>query len=223
MRAAVIRKLFANPSFFVYVFIAFIILQIPLISIPFKWLESYFQEMSHGISALITGGNILRIELFTNGAGLCTTQGGSRFIVSFMGYAGATAWGVLLYVSARSHQRVAQASVLGILLLLICTVIFWVSDLLTLFILLVLIAVCVLKLKLPRLNYIQHTLKLLGLMVLLNSIQSPLYLFDGRSMGDGATLSQLTYIPEFLWVCIWFGIGCLSLYYVYTLDKKRTY
>ena len=60
-------------------------MQIPIISIPFKWLDSYFHEISHGIAALVTGGEIIRIQLFTNGAGLCTTRGGSAFFISFFG------------------------------------------------------------------------------------------------------------------------------------------
>ncbi len=79
--------------FFILFVAAIIIKQLPLVSIPFNWLESYFHEISHGLAAILTGGKVLRIQLFANGAGLCTTQGGISFVISFAGYAGATLWG----------------------------------------------------------------------------------------------------------------------------------
>ena len=38
--------------FFILLIAAIIIKQLPLISIPFNWLESYFHEISHGIAAI---------------------------------------------------------------------------------------------------------------------------------------------------------------------------
>lgn len=81
---------------------AIVVRQIPIVSLPLNWLESYFHEMSHGIAALVTGGQIISIQLFANGAGLCTTQGGISFIISFFGYAGATLWGWLVFTIANS-------------------------------------------------------------------------------------------------------------------------
>jgi len=54
-------------------------------------------------------------------------------------------------------------------------------------------------------------LKLTGILVLVNSLYSPWYLIDGRSLGDGAALAELTMIPEFIWVLIWSLLGLLSL------------
>ncbi len=59
--------------------VAVVVSRLPIISIPFNWLESYFHELSHGLAAIVSGGSIIKIELFTNGAGLCTTLGGIVF------------------------------------------------------------------------------------------------------------------------------------------------
>jgi hypothetical protein len=120
--------------FWIILFSAAVISQLPLIAIPFKWLETYFHEISHGLAAVATGGNIAKIELFPNGAGLCTTQGGSRFFISFMGYAGAAIWGTLIYLVASTHQRVAQLITALIATMLCLTLILWVTDILTFFI-----------------------------------------------------------------------------------------
>ena len=206
--------------FFILLFAAIVIKQLPLISIPFNWLESYFHEISHGIAAILTGGNVLRIQLFANGAGLCTTQGGISFIISFAGYAGATLWGWGIYKLSSSHQRAAQVFSVLILILLFCSIVFWGRDLLTWFILGVLVLIFLLTIKLQKVHYLQRLMQLFGLLILLNSLSSPSYLLDGRHLGDGAALASMTFIPEIIWIGIWFSIALLALYSLYKATKK---
>ncbi len=206
--------------FFILLITAVVIKQLPFVSIPFNWLESYFHEISHGIAAILTGGNVLRIQLFANGAGLCTTQGGIGFVISFSGYAGATLWGWGIYKLASAHQKVAQAFSVLIFILLVSSIVFWGRDLLTWFILLVLAAIFLLTIKLKKLYYLQRLMQLFGLLILLNSLFSPSYLLDGRHLGDGAALASITFIPEIIWVAIWFSIALLALYSLYKTTNK---
>lgn len=213
-------KFWQKYHFFILLIVAIVIKQLPLISIPFNWLESYFHEVSHGIAAILTGGNVLQIQLFANGAGLCTTQGGIGFVISFAGYAGATLWGWGIYKLASAHQNVAQIFSVFIFLLLVCSIVFWGRDLLTWFILGVLAALFLLTIKLKKIHYLQRLMQLFGLLILLNSLSSPSYLLDGRHLGDGAALSSMTLIPEIIWVLIWFSIALLALYSLYKTAKK---
>ena len=201
-------------QFWLFLLAAVVLRQIPFISIPFNWLETYFHEISHGIAALLSGGRIIKIELFANGAGLCTTQGGNRFFVSFSGYAGAIVWGTMIYISAKSHQRIAQILSTFIIILLFITLALWARDLLTIFICIVLLALFLLSLKTKNLKTLQLLLQLFGMVVLLNSIYSPFYLLDGRAIGDGASLANLTLLPEFVWVIIWSSLGLATLYFL---------
>ncbi|MGL1958148.1 MAG: M50 family metallopeptidase [Colwellia sp.] len=209
--------------FYGLLLVAIIIRQLPFISIPFNWLESYFHEISHGIAALVTGGSIVNIQLFANGAGICSTQGGSRFIISFFGYAGATFWGWGIYRLAGAHQRFAQIFSSLIFMLLVSSILLWARDLLTIFILGVLTFIFFVTSysffkKTQNLKFLQITVQLFGLLILLNSLFSPLYLLDGRALGDGATLASITFIPEFIWVAIWF---LLALGAGYSLMKRK--
>lgn len=206
--------------FFILLIAAVVIKQLPLVSIPFNWLESYFHEVSHGIAAILTGGHVLRIQLFANGAGLCTTQGGISFVISFAGYAGATLWGWGIYKLASAHQKVAQIFSVLIFLLLVSSIVFWGRDLLTWFILGILAALFLLTIKLKKIHYLQRLMQLFGLLILLNSLSSPSYLLDGRHLGDGAALASMTFIPEIIWVAIWFSIALLALYSLYKTAKK---
>lgn len=209
-------------QFYLLLATAIFIRQLPFVSIPLNWLESYFHEVSHGIGALMTGGNIIRIQLFADGAGLCTTRGGSAFIISFLGYAGASFWGWGIYRVASFHQRAAQVFSGVILLLLASSLVFWVRDLLTLFILIILAIMFLFTIKTRQLKTLQLLMKFFGLSILLNSLFSPTYLFDGRDLGDGAALAELTFIPEFIWVGIWFTLALVALYLLAKTSLKQS-
>lgn len=197
---------------------ALIILQIPIVSIPFKWLESYFHEISHGLAAVFTGGSIVQIQLFPNGAGLCTTRGGSSILISLMGYGGAILWGGLLYSLASMHRNIARVFSIILLCLLSASILLWVRDLLTLFIILVLIVLVATQLKFSSHKILQKLLQVTGLLVLINSLMSPLYLLDGQARGDGAALADITLIPEIVWVVLWFSA---ALFMTYRLSKIK--
>jgi hypothetical protein len=207
-------------QFWLLLLAAIIVLQLPFVSIPFKWLESYFHEISHGLTALITGGSIVQIQLFPNGAGLCTTRGGSAFLISFMGYAGAILWGSMIYSLASIHRKVAQVFSVLLMCLLVFSIVLWVRDLLTFIIVSVLLMLVIAQFKFSSQRYRQKMVQITGLLVLLNSLQSPLYLLDGRSLGDGSALAQLTFIPELVWVLIWFAMALFAAFLLSKYTRK---
>jgi hypothetical protein len=199
---------------------AIVIRQIPIVSIPLNWLETYFHEISHGIAALLTGGEIINIQLFATGAGLCTTQGGISFFITFFGYAGATVWGWLLFKLANSHQRTAQIFSGVMIVLLLTSIVLWARDLLTMIIIASLAVMFVFTVKMRRLYNLQLLLKFFGLSILLNSLFSPTYLFDGRDLGDGAALASMTMVPELVWVLLWCVLAIAALYSLIKTNKK---
>jgi hypothetical protein len=209
-------------KFWLMLFTAIIILKLPFISIPFKWLESYFHEISHGLMALLTGGSIVQIQLFPNGAGLCTTRGGSAFFISLMGYGGAILWGSLIFYLASSHRKTAQIFSILLIVLLASSILLWVRDLLTLFIVVVLLMLVIAQLKYSSQKQLQTLLQLTGLLVLINSLMSPLYLLDGQAKGDGAALANMTFIPEIIWVVIWFSVALFATYRLSKLSLRST-
>ncbi|TYK64435.1 M50 family metallopeptidase [Colwellia echini] len=201
--------------------VAIVIRQIPIVSIPLNWLETYFHEISHGLAALITGGQIVRIELFPNGSGLCTTRGGLGFFITFFGYAGATVWGWMLFKLANSHQRTAQIISGLMIVLLLASIVLWARDLLTIIIISSLAVMFLFTIKVRSLSYLQLLLKFFGLSIILNSLVSPTYLFDGRALGDGSALASMTFLPEFIWVILWCVIALAALYSLIKSNKRR--
>jgi len=200
-----------------FIVAAFIVDYLPFINLPFLWSETFFHEISHGLAALLTGGAISNISLFFDGSGRATTSGGSRFLISFSGYAGSALWGLLIYrVADNLSPKNAKLMVGTMVLMLGVTLLLWARDISTIIILLILLSMYVLPLAKSLWFSVKFFIQLVGVFVMLDAVRSPLYLLDGRDLGDGASLAQLTGLPEFLWVSLWFviAVGCLYLLWI---------
>ena len=203
-----------------FIVAAFIVDYLPIINLPFLWSETFFHEISHGLAALLTGGSIHTISLHFNGSGLCVTSGGVRFIVTFFGYAGSALWGLLIYrVASALSPSSSKIMIVTMLSMLTLTLVLWARDLPTITILVVLLLMYGLPLYKSLWISVKSFIQLVGIFVLLDAIRSPLYLLDGRDLGDGATLAELTWIPEVAWVAVWFMIALGCLYFLWKLPN----
>ncbi|KFZ38577.1 hypothetical protein HR45_03905 [Shewanella mangrovi] len=199
-----------NGQFVVELLLALVLSRLPIASVPFKWLESYFHELSHALAALISGGQVSHIELFSNGAGLCYSSGGWPLLIGFSGYAGAALWGTILYWLACGRAAVKFSYLLfgvGVLL----GMLLWGRDMLTVAIMVSLAVLFLLPLKFYKTQIMRGALRLLALIVMLNALSSPAVLLGISDRGDAAMLAELTYVPAFIWVLLWFICGVLAL------------
>lgn len=195
---------------------------IPFVRLPFIWTETFFHEISHGLSALASGGKIISITLNYNGSGLCVSQGGLRFLVSFCGYAGSALFGMLLYLlTERLNTKTSIVILLFIEAILLLALLLWAKSLSTYLILALMLGTFALANKLSGSAKLNYFLKFIAVFVVLDAIRSPLVLIDGRHKGDGATLSNLTSIPEIIWVMIWLLIGLACLYRMYLSSYRK--
>lgn len=214
----------SRQQLILFIIVAFIVDYLPFINLPLLWSETFFHEISHGLAALLTGGMIHNITLFFNGSGICTTSGGSRFLISFSGYAGSALWGLLIYSVASTLSPKNAKVMVGIMILMLsATLLLWARDLSTIIILLILLLMYTLPLVKSLWFSVKFFIQLVGVFVMLDAIRSPLYLLDGRDLGDGASLAQLTGLPEFFWVILWFviAVGCLYLLWTNSGDTKK--
>lgn len=201
----------SRGRFVIELLLAFVITRLPYINVPFKWLESYFHELSHGLASLFTGGVVSHIQLFPNGAGLCFSQGGWPVVIAFAGYFGAAIWGYLIFLLATWPKGIRMSfAVLGSAVCL--SLLLWGRDLLTIGILLVLAVLFLLPLKLNGSHGLTSALRIMGLMIMLNALASPMVLLGLEGQGDANMLAQMTWVPAWIWVLLWLACSGLSLY-----------
>lgn len=195
---------------------------IPFVRQPFLWIETFFHEISHGLMAILSGGEITSLTLHYDGSGLCVSRGGVSILISFFGYFGSAAWGLLIYLMADNMKPRSAHAFMGLLIVLLFLVlVLWAENVSTLIILAIMITLFSAGFRYASSKTLKSLLQFIGIFVLLDAIRSPLALIDGRDHGDGARLADLTMVPELVWVAIWMLLGLSMLYLIYRLSSKR--
>ncbi|WOT06618.1 M50 family metallopeptidase [Shewanella youngdeokensis] len=200
----------SRSRFLIELLVAFLVTKLPFISVPFKWLESYFHELSHGLATLFSGGVVSHIQLFPNGAGLCFSQGGWPLAIGFSGYFGAALWGYLIFTFATWQKGIRFSfGLLGTGVII--TILLWARDVLTISILMSLALLFLLPLKLKLNRFLATSLRIMALMVMLNALASPTVLFGLQNEGDANMLAAQTWLPAWFWVLCWLATSACML------------
>lgn len=206
-----------RAQYLVLIVAAFVLSMVPVVHWPFSWLETYFHEISHGVAAIVSGGSVERIVLHFSGSGVCYTRGGWRPLVSFSGYFGAVLWGAVIYLGARATGRGSHWLAVGVAVLVAASGILWARDVITIAIMLVICGVMYLSFRYVMGNVFPRLMEFAGIYVMVSAARAPLHLIDGRHVGDGAMLANLSYVPEIVWALIWCGLAVGALVLIWTL------
>ncbi|MFC1744296.1 M50 family metallopeptidase [Candidatus Riflebacteria bacterium] len=113
------KKAFARQLGFIVGLVFFLFLfWNSIIIYPLKLLVVFFHELSHGLAAVLTGGEIIRIEIVAMQGGVCYFKGGIPFITASAGYLGSLLWGVVIYLTALFTRKDKEVCfVLGLIIL----------------------------------------------------------------------------------------------------------
>lgn len=88
--------------------------------LPLKILVVLLHELAHGAAALLTGGEVVEIDVTPRQGGHAVTRGGSRFVILTAGYLGSLLFGVALFLTAlRTRADRAVMALFGLVLLLV--------------------------------------------------------------------------------------------------------
>jgi hypothetical protein len=118
MRPATKRKLLFVTAFGAY-FVGLWMLWYTPVVYPLKLFVVLLHEISHGLVALATGGEIQRIVVTPQEGGLCECSGGNAFLTLSAGYLGSLVWGVLIFWAAFRKAEWARwmIAIVGVLVL----------------------------------------------------------------------------------------------------------
>lgn len=97
------------------IFVGIALLWNTVLMYPLKLFVVFMHEVSHGLAAIATGGEIVTIEVNQNQGGMALTKGGSRFWTLTAGYLGSLLWGgIILLLAARTHLDKGVSVLIGI-------------------------------------------------------------------------------------------------------------
>jgi hypothetical protein len=175
-------------------------------------------EISHGLAAVLTGGEILRIEVNELIGGYCQYRGGNRFVVASAGYLGSLLWGgVILIVASRTDYSPQLGTFIAAVMLIVTLL--WIRNtfgiLYTAGSAVMLFVMCRF---LPQWA-VRIVIQFLGTASCMYVIMDIVYdlLLYPQEGSDAHTLSQLTGIGAYFWGVLWMLIALVMILYSFYL------
>ncbi len=192
---------------------------------PFQLYGTFVHELSHGLAAVLTGGEFRRFVVHPDLSGTALSAGGIRWIVVSAGYIGSAIFGgilTLLSVSAVPARRVLVwlGLTLGVLSLL------FVRNLFGLAAGVVLAALLYGAGRKLRETWADSLLLLLAVQMMLNALDSVFDLMQisaasGATRTDAQIMAQATGIPAIVWAGLWSSLSLLILLAALRLAYRR--
>ena len=195
---------------------------------PIKIFVVTLHELGHATATLLTGGEVLSIQLFPDQGGLTISRGGNALIILSAGYTGSVlAGGALIYLSSFRRQARALMTVLAVLIAF--TTLLFIRNFFG--IIFGIAAGGAMLFAASRLSdgVNQFILRFIavasGLYALLD-IRSDLFVFgaSGASssgvVNDATALARLTNLPALFWAILWMVISIVMLLYFLNLSAR---
>ncbi|MEO6757864.1 MAG: M50 family metallopeptidase [Saprospiraceae bacterium] len=152
-----------------------------LVLYPVTLLVTFLHEFGHALGAILTGGDVVSLQVSPDGSGYTNTRGGSAGIILMGGYVGSAVLGNLLFRIGVKYKRFTQATLLVLAAIMALVSVIWFESLVSTAILLVFAVV--LYAIVQKTTWEQDVLMFLGLATVL-------YILQDFRVGPGGDLSQ---------------------------------
>jgi hypothetical protein len=174
------------------------------VAYPFRVFVVFLHEISHGLTAILTGGELVSIGLSPNEGGVAVTRGGSRFLILTAGYLGSLLFGALfLLLGGRRRWAPGVIGLIGIFTLVVTVV--YVRSWFGLLYGLLAAAVFILfasKLKPEASEILLAAIGIMSCLYAVWDIASDVLLRSVPS-SDASALANLTGVPAIVWGVLW--------------------
>lgn len=184
---------------------------------PFRLFVTFVHELSHGLAALLTGGQFIQFTVSTDTSGLAYSSGGWRWLIIPAGYLGSALFGgALLILTNRNSGRGRRALAIGLgVSLVLVTLLFARNWTAFVFGGLAGAALLLLGWRGPDLG-VALGLNFLAIQCSLNALDSLIGLVrvssrGGRVLSDAQSMADLTHLPALVWAVLWSGIALAIL------------
>ncbi|MFK7810259.1 MAG: M50 family metallopeptidase [Saprospiraceae bacterium] len=172
-----------------------------MILYPITLLVTFLHEFGHALGALITGGEVLSVQINPNGSGMTTTRGGFRSIILMGGYIGSAILGNILFYMGSKQGKVSQIGLNVLAVLMIVVGFIWFDGLYTTGFLMV-FALALFFIA-NRTSLDREAMMFLGLACLFHIVQD----FRVGPSSDLEMYAELfVFIPKTVWMYIWLAI-----------------
>jgi len=195
-----------------------IVMNIPFVKYalyPFDVYSTWVHELCHGLAAIMSGGKIVKLEIFPDTSGLATSaiNPSRRSFVASAGYQGTAFMGFFLLLFRRT-KRGPRSGTMGLALTIILSCALWVRNYFGFFFLFFLgLVLAGLAYMLPS-NHIRNLYIILSVTCSLNAISHvhDLFSFNNYINGEEAssdahTMADVVGLSFMAWAVIWFFLA----------------
>ena len=189
-----------------------------IILYPFILLGTWFHEMGHGLTALILGGNFLKLELFADGSGVAYWSGdvfGMNFgkaAVAAGGPIAPTIIGALFLILSTNPKRAKLINLLFAFALALSTAI-WIRSLFGAILIIVFAIIFFFIAVRSSDRFNKFTLQFIAIQAFMSMYLSIDYLFSSSGTTEvGIYYSDTYHIAENLLLPYWFWAGAICLF-----------
>ena len=179
---------------------------------PFRLFVVFLHEISHGLAAVLTGGEVVSIGLGFDEGGVCLTRGGWPFLILNAGYLGSLLWGALfLLLGTRRSRGRAVIGLVGLFTLAVTLayVRTWFGFLYGVAAGFLLIAVAS-KLKAAVSEFLLAAIGATSCLYAVWDIATDV-LFRHSGLSDAAALARLSGLPAVVWGVAWIAFSLAVL------------
>lgn len=210
---------FGIPAIYLLAALAFLLPRIPVVGKFFNIINTLIHELGHALVALILGGEILQIQIFSDTSGVTVTKSKSTFkaiLVSLAGYpfASAVGWACFFLLSVGYEEWI----VIGTTLIFVLMLILWIRNSYGLIWVLIFTALNAFIIYYVNNTTVTQVVALFySLMIVIESVWSTLVLLklsitQAGQAGDATNLKKFTHIPAFLWALSFVAFACYAAY-----------
>lgn len=202
--------------------LAAILLWNTFIVYPVKLLVVLFHEISHGVTAILTGGEAISLEIGPDLSGECRISGGNPFLIASSGYLGSFIAGAVLFYSAynRRFGNIALSILAAVLILF--TINKGTGQLLPVLTFVVVLILFVIMKFTPETisGYLLKSLGIISCLYVVIDIKEDI-LTVSHSLSDAAILAEITGIDSFVWGIMWMAFCIAGIYLLFTYAYKK--
>ena len=193
-----------------------------IIIYPIKLIVVTLHEISHGIAALISGGEVISLDIGFNLGGKCTTQDGAQMLIASSGYLGSFIFGAIIFSSA--YIKRYGNWLLGFLAAIVLIFVTNLSQNMNfnLIVFLSVIIISLTKIFAPQIisNYLIKTIGLISCFYVAIDIIEDV-LSQNQLVSDATILAGVSGISEVVWGIIWLAVTITGIVFLLRFGYQK--
>lgn len=186
----------------------------------FRMFVVMLHEYSHGLAALMTGGQISSLTFNMSEGGKALTSGGNFVIVASAGYVGSMLFGGILILLSKLKD-ISKYIILAIGVAIVLMTLLYVDNLFAILFSAVFVLIVGALAFFGGNGIASYCLKFLGVLSVFYTLYDLSALYLSNKENDAAILANATGIPAIIWSITWTVIAVTILYYLVLTKREK--